>query len=419
MRTENRSVIIIESFDVLCRDYTSVYYVDLEKNTLELLKLDRIANAANFIPVENPKPLDYTETIKIYAEKYIASESIDFFKKTMDIQNLKDELKNKERLVFRYRSVPNLLRQQYFETVIVRISLTVSDYKLLLGFRHIDDIVAIEQKKQFELEQALAEANLKNEVISALSQIYYTIFLIDLEKDTFKEISGKSGSHRLAGKTGCASYEMNKLCNEFIVPEYKDRLLQFFDISTLAKRLENEETIATEYLTTDNNWHTARFIVRKRNEANTVTDVLYVTQIISASKRREQSWISIAEEANKANVAKTEFISQIAHDIRTPMNAIMGFTDIAATHLTEPDKVKYSLEKIKLSGNFLLELVNEVLDISKIENGQMKITPKEINICEIFDEFSPSLPLADCLAAADDCAVCRVLADQFCAFFRI
>lgn len=178
--------------DVLCRDYTSVYYVDLEKNTLELLKLDRIANAANFIPVENPKPLDYTETIKIYAEKYIASESIDFFKKTMDIQNLKDELKNKERLVFRYRSVPNLLRQQYFETVIVRISLTVSDYKLLLGFRHIDDIVAIEQKKQFELEQALAEANLKNEVISALSQIYYTIFLIDLEKDTFKEISGKS-----------------------------------------------------------------------------------------------------------------------------------------------------------------------------------------------------------------------------------
>ena len=54
-------------------------------------------------------------------------------------------------------------------------------------------------KKQFELEQALAEANLKNEVISALSQIYYTIFLIDLEKDTFKEISGKSGSHRRTG----------------------------------------------------------------------------------------------------------------------------------------------------------------------------------------------------------------------------
>lgn len=356
--------------DVLCRDYTSVYYVDLEKNTLEPFKLDRVANAANFISAENPGPFNYTEMIETYSRKYVAPESVTFFENTMSIVNLKNELKYKERIVFRYRSVPNLLRQQYFETIVVRISTTSLNYQLLLGFRHIDNIVALEQKRQFELEQALTEATLKNEVISALSQIYNAIFLINLEKDSFKEISGKGSTHRLAGKSGCASLEMNRLCDEFIVSEYKDKLRQFFDISTLQERLKNEETIATEYLTNDNNWHTARFIVRRRNESNTITDVLYVTQIISASKRREQSWIAIAEEANKANVAKTEFISQIAHDIRTPMNAIMGFTDIVSQHIDEPDKIKYGLEKIKLSGKFLLELVNEVLDISKIENGQ-------------------------------------------------
>ena len=331
--------------DVLCRDYTSVYYVDLEKNTLEPFKLDRVANAANFISAENPGPFNYTEMIETYSRKYVAPESVTFFENTMSIVNLKNELKYKERIVFRYRSVPNLLRQQYFETIVVRISTTSLNYQLLLGFRHIDDIVALEQKRQFELEQALAEATLKNEVISALSQIYNAIFLINLEKDSFKEISGKGSTHRLAGKSGCASLEMNRLCDEFIVSEYKDKLRQFFDISTLQERLKNEETIATEYLTNDNNWHTARFIVRRRNESNTITDVLYVTQIISASKRREQSWIAIAEEANKANVAKTEFISQIAHDIRTPMNAIMGFTDIVSQHIDEPDKIKYGLEK--------------------------------------------------------------------------
>ena len=294
--------------DVLCRDYTSVYYVDLEKNTLEPFKLDRVANAANFISAENPGPFNYTEMIETYSRKYVAPESVTFFENTMSIVNLKNELKYKERIVFRYRSVPNLLRQQYFETIVVRISTTSLNYQLLLGFRHIDDIVALEQKRQFELEQALAEATLKNEVISALSQIYNAIFLINLEKDSFKEISGKGSTHRLAGKSGCASLEMNRLCDEFIVSEYKDKLRQFFDISTLQERLKNEETIATEYLTNDNNWHTARFIVRRRNESNTITDVLYVTQIISASKRREQSWIAIAEEANKANVAKTEFI---------------------------------------------------------------------------------------------------------------
>lgn len=377
--------------DVLCRDYIAVYYVDLDKNTIEPLKLDRVSNAAEVIPSENPVSLNYTETMNTYAENYVVPECLNFFRQTMDIDNLKEELKHKERMVFRYRSTPNLLRQQYFETLVVRISTTVFDYKLILGFRHIDDIVALEHQKQFELEQALNEARLKNEVISALSQIYHAIFLIDLEKDVYNEISGKGCKHRLAGKSGCASFEMNKLCNEFIVPEYQDKLKQFFDISTLAKRLQNEETIATEYLTADSNWHTARFIVRRRNSDGLVTNVLYVTQIISDSKRREQNWISIAEEANKANVAKTEFISQIAHDIRTPMNAIMGFTEITEKHLNEPEKIAYGLKKIKQSGTFLLELVNEVLDISKIENGQMKINPKEINIYELFEEFPPTL----------------------------
>ncbi len=177
--------------DVLCRDYTSVYYVDLEKNTLEPFKLDRVANAANFISAENPGPFNYTEMIETYSRKYVAPESVTFFENTMSIVNLKNELKYKERIVFRYRSVPNLLRQQYFETIVVRISTTSLNYQLLLGFRHIDNIVALEQKRQFELEQALTEATLKNEVISALSQIYNAIFLINLEKDSFKEISGK------------------------------------------------------------------------------------------------------------------------------------------------------------------------------------------------------------------------------------
>lgn len=391
---ENKSELEREKqfLDVLCQDYTSVFYADLLSQTAIPLKIDTIANAATFISPESSEALDYTQTIQLYLKNYVAPESIDFFKKTMDIENLKKELGHKQRFAFRYRSIPNLLRQQYFETLIIKMPESDdNNYKILLGFKHIDDIVALEQKKQFELEQALTEANLKNEVISALSQIYYAIFLIDLEKDQYKEISGEGGTHRLAGKSGCASYEMNKLCNEFIVLEYQDRLRQFFDISTLAERLKNEETIATEYLTTDNIWHTARFIVRRRNSDNVVTDVLYVTQIISASKRREQSWITIAEEANKANVAKTEFISQIAHDIRTPMNAIMGFTEITSKHINDPEKVKYGLDKIKLSGNFLLELVNEVLDISKIENGQMKIKPREVNISELFDEFPPSL----------------------------
>jgi signal transduction histidine kinase len=126
---------------------------------------------------------------------------------------------------------------------------------------------------------------------------------------------------------------MIELCDTFVAPEYHDKVLEFFDLSTLADRLHDEETLATEYLAKDGNWHTARFIVKKRDNNGNVTHILYATRLISDAKRREKNWISIAEEANKANLAKTEFISQIAHDILTPMNAILGFETLAEQHI--------------------------------------------------------------------------------------
>ena len=112
----------------------------------------------------------------------------------------------------------------------------------------------------------------------------------------------------------------------------------------MADRLHDEETLATEYLAKDGNWHTARFIEKKRDNNGNVTHILYATRLISDAKRREKNWISIAEEANKANLAKTEFISQIAHDILTPMNAILGFETLAEQHINEPKTVEYNLK---------------------------------------------------------------------------
>ena len=76
--------------------------------------------------------------------------------------------------------------------------------------------------------------------------------------------------------------------------------------------------IAIEYLAQDDNWHLARFIVKKRDEYGEVENVLYVTSLISDQKRREQYWIMTADAANKANEAKSEFLSRMSHDIRTP-----------------------------------------------------------------------------------------------------
>lgn len=381
--------------NVLCRDYTAVLYVDLNTATVEILKMDQVANAARFISSRNRQKQSYTDIIERYCHSFIVEGQTEQFLHYMSIPYLMQQLQHRERIVFRYQSTPNLVGQQYFETQIVRLSDTEFDAQVLIGFRHIDDLIATEQKQQRDLKVALKSAQHSNEVLSALGKIYYSIFLIDLTTDHYEEISSDTKIHYLTGKRGQASTEMIELCNTLVVDEYREGISRFFDLSTLAKRLQKEDTIATEYLAVDGNWHTARFIVKNRNKSGQTTHVLYVTRLISDAKRREQNWIAIVEEANRANIAKTEFISQIAHDIRTPMNAIMGFTEITEAHINDPEQVRYGLDKIKVSGGFLLELVDDVLDISRIENGQMTLNPQKISIRHLYEDMISAFSQAD------------------------
>lgn len=389
---ENRTELERERqyLDVLCRDYTTVYHLDLNHDTLEPLKLTDAANALRIGDVQMRKKTRYTDQMKVYCAEYIASRNRDEVLRLMEPKQLYRELQRNGRFIYRYESIPNGAGHRYFEVQAIRINEKEFDGNALLAFRHVDDIITRDQMHQEELEDALEKEKISNEILSALGKIYYAIFRINLEKDVYEEISSDEEVHHLTGKRGCASEELMEICRIFVVPDYQDRIMKFFDIHTLADRLKEEDTIAAEYLAKDGNWHTARFIVKRRRQGK-VTHVLYVTQLISDTKRREQNWIAIAEEANRANEAKSEFISQIAHDIRTPMNAIFGFLEIAESNITDQKKIQYCLKKIHVAGNFMKELVNDVLDISRMENGKMKLNPEKIDLAEMVSEFPAAL----------------------------
>ena len=95
--------------------------------------------------------------------------------------------------------------------------------------------------------------------------------------------------------------------------------------------------------------------------------------------------------ARRANEAKSEFLSRMSHDIRTPMNVIMGFTNIALQHADDSDKMKECLEKIRVSGSNLQELIDDVPDISRIESGEFKIVSQTVKIPELFDFYCQAI----------------------------
>lgn len=105
---------------------------------------------------------------------------------------------------------------------------------------------------------------------------------------------------------------------------------------------------------------------------------------LSVSKKQAVAALEEARSANSANTAKTTFLNNMSHDIRTPMNAIMGFTDIALKNDPTPE-IRNCLEKVKKSSDYLLSLINDVLDISRIESGNINYDPEPIDITAVTD----------------------------------
>ena len=96
---------------------------------------------------------------------------------------------------------------------------------------------------------------------------------------------------------------------------------------------------------------------------------------------------STAKEADSANKAKTDFLSTMSHDIRTPMNAIIGLTTIAEKNLKDEESTRENLRKISLASNHLLTLINDILDISKVESGKLKLSPLTFSIVETVENL--------------------------------
>lgn len=175
------------------------------------------------------------------------------------------------------------------------------------------------------------------------------------------------------------------------MPEYLPYVEPFFDLSTLAERLRHEDSVMLEYPVRDGNWHLARFIVQTRGKNGEAEQVLFAMRLYNEEKRREKDLMSAADAARRANEAKSEFLSRMSHDIRTPMNVIMGFTNIALQHADDSDKMKECLEKIRVSGSNLQELIDDVPDISRIESGEFKIVSQPVKLPELFDFYCQAI----------------------------
>ena len=115
--------------------------------------------------------------------------------------------------------------------------------------------------------------------------------------------------------------------------------------------------------------------------------LILIDMALTKEYRQRELLVDALNAAERANRAKTTFLNNMSHDIRTSMNAIIGFTALAAAHVDEPELVQDYLTKISTSGQHLLSLINDVLDMSRIESGRVKIEEKEVHLPDVMHDL--------------------------------
>ena len=180
------------------------------------------------------------------------------------------------------------------------------------------------------------------------------------------------------------------MLNTIVSDEHQPMMREFWDISTLSERLKDTDSVVIEYKTRADSWNMARFIAKKRDLAGNVLNALYVVRKIDKEKQKEieykQKLMETAEEARRANMAKTDFLRRMSHDIRTPINGIQGMITVAEHFPDSLQKQEECREKIKEASGFLLDLVNSILDMNKLESGVIVLERTPFDLKDVLHE---------------------------------
>ena len=260
------------------------------------------------------------------------------------------------------------------------------------------NITRIKEKElQIQSEMAVADRKERQYRIAITSNAFCTFefnLTKDLiENDVVREVDGRQISLLAAAglKVPCKASECFERWKEFVLEESKEEYGRVVNIDYLRECFESGETqVDVDYWgkASEENQMCVRqsFIMTKDYEADDIM-VMVVTKEITEQVRRQREQTQALQDAllqaQHANKAKTTFLSNMSHDIRTPMNAIIGFTTIAVSHIDNRDQVIDCLQKVLSSSNHLLSLINDILDMSRIESGRVQIKEQECNISEL------------------------------------
>ena len=235
-------------------------------------------------------------------------------------------------------------------------------------------------------------------IVEALSRDYSNVLAINADKGTTGIIKisgfGPGNEPEAPGEERPYAKILGAYIDQKVHPEDRDYIADALSLPAIRRHLAEKEEYSGTYRIVENG-ETQYFqftLVRPHENASRDYDLILagfrnIDDMIRREQEQKKALAEALEKSRYASAAKTAFLNNMSHDIRTPMNAIIGFTALASSNVNNVPMVQRYLGKIMTSGNHLLSLINDVLDMSRIESGKVKIEEQEVSLPAILHDL--------------------------------
>ena len=359
--------------NALCASYRALYRVNLDTDTAEPYAISAKMRPEVALLMEPRLP--YSLAIERYITRFVQPTDQNRLRVQTSAVAILARLADEDSFTLRYRVQPNPSKQQYFNLYVAR---TGTPHVVVIGFRNIDRLLESVEKGQHELEQTLAAARIG-------------LFRLEFEEDCPPRLFANDTMCGLLGiePDTLTPEQAFAYWQSRVDPAYLDTAQAGVDaiLKTGIGEVNypwNHPKLGVIYIrcggVPDQNFDRPGSAIKGYHQD--------ITDTVITRKKQEEELAQVnvqlqraVEDTNRAMAAKSEFLSRMSHDIRTPINAILGMLDIAEKYHEDYARLDDCAHKIRSAANHLLSLVNDVLDMNRLENGQAKLVeaPADLN----------------------------------------
>lgn len=380
---EKRSRMQAQRAAAFHRAFTSAnlceYYVNLEKNTFDTFKVEPSLMTA----FEQNHTWD--GLVRFFVDNYVVEEDkksvTDFYNRayiTEKLKGLETELRQECRIVLDGE-------ERWVSNVVMRGEIEDSEYAMIF----LRDITESKAETARRMQMASDNASM-DLLIKSMVRLLDRFVVCDLENDRYRfyNLQGEM----IYAPTGTYHGFVEQVAVRYKTFEPLAAIDALFSPENIRKNLQGENDIYKfEYCSIDENTYKIGSFIPLEWEGTKLVKALLASMDVSQEKKAEiESHKALKDAyraAENASRAKTEFLSNMSHDIRTPMNAIVGLTAIAGANIESQDRVVECLGKITKSSRHLLGLINEVLDMARIESGRISLAEEDFSLPELVDNL--------------------------------